>query len=184
MRMLLNRETIVQLFYRFGKAERSVHRLLDPAATWPEFQKYFSSRKRELVTGLVDQLEKQLPCSAADLSPQAKKAVVEAFRPAGLFRVLFGRLLTRWRSSWPFSAPEVQLMVSTWRSLLCSLERVAKPDAEVLIDLRRDLWSCGHAVVCRCWGMWELDQSKSIAHFRQTEWLKTIRLEDVMEEAA
>ncbi len=169
----LDRKTIVQLYCLFSETERSIHRVLDPAATWSEFQQYYSMQKRASVGRALGSLL-QIVRPVAELPPRMKYEMINALRSPGLFRVLFGRWSARWKSSWTFSVPEIHVLAWTGQTFLCCLEKMDKPDANLLISLRKDCYLCETIIACRCFGMREIKESTSIAHFRQSEWLKTV----------
>jgi hypothetical protein len=181
MKIRLGRRTIVELFATISEAERSVHRVLDPAASWASFQQYYSLQKRERICGVVDSLRKQNPPGLEHLAHRMKEATN---RQPSLLRVLLGRWSAPWKSSWPFSPMEVQFMVATWQSFLCCLESAPKPGSDYLIGLRRDFCACRYLIEFRCVGMKEIKRNRPVAHFHQTEWLNTVQVEGFPKDAA
>jgi hypothetical protein len=184
MNIPLHRKEIVQLFRLFSEAERSVHRLLDPSAPWPEFQHYYSMRKRASLRRALELLTKHLYHPFQEISPDQKEQMVKALQPPGLFRILFRSWLARWKSLWHFSIPEVHCMAWTVHTVLDCLENPNKPGSDFLISLRKDFFACATILEYRCFSMREIVQSPPIAHFRQSAWVKTVPVEDFFDEAA
>jgi hypothetical protein len=184
MSISLHRKVIVQFYCLFSEAERSLHRLLDPAAPWSEFQQYYSCQKRESLRRALGFLTRRIPCSVEDFPGPSKEEMNKTVCPPGLLRVLCGRWLARWKTSWTFSIPEIHWLALTGQTFLDCLEKMDKPNTDLLISLRQDFYLCQTILAYRCIGMREIEQSKPIGHFRQTEWLKTIPVADFFDEAA
>jgi hypothetical protein len=89
MKIPLYRKTIVQLYCLFSEAERSVHRLLDPSARWPEFQQYYGPGKMAALGRTLELLTSRLSQPLAELPQQEREQVVNGLQPPGLFRILF-----------------------------------------------------------------------------------------------
>jgi hypothetical protein len=184
MKVPLDRKTVSSAFSLAYEAERSIHRALDPATTWTDFQNYYTLAKRQRIGDLLSGLRSQVPHCGGYLSHGMKETILNAIHPPGFLAGLLGQCSARWRTSWSFSAAEVQLIIATWQSFLRLLESATKPDGDALIGMRKDFCACGFLLAWRCRGMKEINDSPSVPHFHQTPWLNTVGRKDPPKGAA
>jgi hypothetical protein len=179
----LDRKTIVELHCGICEAERSLHRVLDPSAAWLDFQQYFSAKKTESLRQLTSRLSPHVPIVQSEM-PALRDELLVTLPPGGLLRVLCARLSAVWKSSWTFAPRELRFMAIAWQSFFCCLALREKPGADRLISLRKDFRLAGFILETRCLGVREINHGGSVAHFRQSEGLKTVSLDDLLNDAA
>ncbi len=177
----LDRDLILRLYCCFCQAMRSVHR--GHAGSWWQLREYYQGERTEAILALVRRLQAALADVKGDCQPQNREEAMRRVPKPGPFRILFGPLINRWRTSWRFAVPEVGFMVSTLKRLQSVLDCPTKPDEESLIALRRDLTACTWPLDCRCYGLSQLKQARRIEHFDRTEWYPHLQLAEILTDA-
>jgi hypothetical protein len=177
----MEKPLIVKLYCYIRQAERSVHRALaNLPSGWPRFQEYYAGAREEAIRSLIHELSSRLSPLVAEVPPPWRLVVDANLPMPGMFRILLGKWLTRWRRSWLFAKDEIQFFAWTLQTLLDVRALPTKPMADVLILLRMDCCSCGGFIDLRCWGLEELQRAKRIEHFDRTEWYPHLQLSEIL----
>ena len=140
--------------------------------------------KVESIQRIIATLEKLLVTTHEPLEPLSRDKVARTVSVPGFFRYYFGKWIAQRRTSWSFPAPQVRFLARVLHSLMQLLDEKHRPEADRLISLRMDFSVCQGIIECRCHGLRELERAKWMEHFQQTEWLPTVKLEEVLGEPA
>ncbi len=170
---------LLRLYCYLQQAERSVHRPL--CNHWSDFQQYYKPARAAAIESLLARLDQLIPQRRS--SPPPDKA--EVFRNVpepGMFRVFFGRWLTRGKTSFPFTAEEIAFIALTLETLLHFLDQTEKPAMDTLVTLRMDFCQAGGNIDWRCYGLEELRRASFIEHFDRTEWYPHLQLWEILGE--
>ncbi len=183
MKIPLDRITILKIYCYCRQAERSVHRVLNPAACWSDFQAYYGEKcvpidhlRQFLQTFLSEEKDHDLPLS--------REVFEKDSRLPGICQIILGKLLARWKSVWRFSPSEIAFIVATLRKFLLFCRSPSKPIAAELINLRMDFSSIEMVLEWRCYGLKEFQKACHIAHFDQGNEHPGVRIQDILAEAA
>jgi hypothetical protein len=182
-RIRLEKEMVLRLFCVSCQGYRSVHRALQDDS-WPAFQTYYTAEKRQAVRRLSERLVNLTPSPCRDLPPPKGDELSRITPSVGLFRVLFGRRLSKRKRTWQFAVEEIRFLTSSLQRLLNLLEQPDRPPGEELIALQIDLCNCSGIFEMHCYGLPELERARYIEHFDQTEWVQHWRLWEVLGEPA
>jgi hypothetical protein len=180
MRIRLDKELVLKVYCLCREAERSVHRALD--ANWSDFQEYYKDTKTRQIRLVVESLYDLLGPAYAHLDPPPDEDLERFISPPGIFRFYFGKWLASRKRWWFFPHQSILFLAYHLDSLVSLLSVQEKPDSAHLITLRRAFGACEYIIECRCHGLEELDLAKMMEHFRQTEWLPTVKLADILGE--
>lgn len=158
VRLALGREQIVALSCLCRQGERSVHRAL--GASWEAFRAFYGAERQSRVESCQQELLDLVGSAGAIPDRANRETVLARIRAPGVFRVLLGGWLARWKREWWFSPVEIGFTARVLQSLVATVEAAARPSQTSLIDLRMNLWACTYLIDCRCHGLPELQTAR------------------------
>ncbi|MBV9123166.1 MAG: hypothetical protein JO112_07405 [Planctomycetes bacterium] len=172
--MRLPKSFIIELYCFSRQAERSVDAAL--LAPWSEFRAYYGPDKISALALLILKLQSLLPYPF----PRSEEDITPTVVAPGLFKVLLGPWIARWKKKWTFSCQEIALLACTLQTLVNIVKKPLPPDLQFLIRLRMDFWTCEYIIESRCYGMRELKVAQNIEHFNQSWHIKPVTLSELV----
>jgi hypothetical protein len=149
-------------------------------ASWSDFKNYYAENRGEAVGLLLRHLCQLLGVQCQDLLALSREEVGETVYEPGILRYYLGKWVANRKASWTFPWLQIHFIASNLNSFLAVLALPEKPHFERLISLRMDFCLSEFILESRCHGWAELNQAKRIEHFQQTEWLPTVRVEEIL----
>jgi hypothetical protein len=171
----LSKQTALILFCYFRQAERSVHYALSFPNQWPQFRAYYGDAKRTQIAKLIGLL-RAAGATRDDLG--GGQVLKGDGLLAGLGSVV-ALVCNPFRRRWTFSVQELSFLLATLETLLRDLCTDDPPEKPRLIALRRDCFQCHSIISRKLVGLPELRKAASIEHFNQSEYAKSVTLEEI-----
>jgi hypothetical protein len=178
MKVPLDRDLAIRLYCYVFQAERSIACGL--GAPWQQLREYYSQARRVALDGLARNIAEKLASSGHRETGTTRDEV--ARETPGIFHVLLGRALNRWKRTFRFPGSFAEFLARTLKKLLQTLDSAPPPGQNDLIALRMDLCCCRSILEATCAGLAEISGARRLEHFWQAPWITPVRMGEIIPE--
>ena len=172
----ISKELAIKLFAYAREAERSVDFAHLGPDQWALLRDYYGLRKQEALREIVRQLSSLIP-------PDPPLLERHQFEKGGLIRRLrlpIIRLANLTKLNWKFSRAEIIFIRQCFQYLIDVLPLWPRPPAQVLVNLRMDLFACECMIENHLYGLPELEKASRVEHFCQPDHIEHVTIDDLV----
>jgi hypothetical protein len=157
------------------QAERSVAFGLRSEHEWALLHDYYREHRIRCVLDTTESLEGLISIRNQTISRES------VFRHGLIVAMAYPvtRLLNAFRSQWRFPAREIQFLTRVLHCFVAAVQKVEKPEAQHLVELRMNLLTCHELIGHRLAGVPEFDKAMNVEHFCQADHVRSATIEEI-----